>query len=286
MADQDFNIKVVTTADTSGLVKTREEIQRVREAAEKARQDAGAKALFAREAAAPLTAPNQAAENAGLAGTAIGLGTIVTLLTTGIRQWKAFNAEQDRWVDGAIKAAEKARELGESILEIQDKARNAARVGVEPLYESFIRLQQEIIRLKTEQSLLNLPGQGEEWKKLNAEVSADQALLRGVTSELQKQAAEREKAAEKKAREEESFIKGAVETASPQVQLTLQKEAAARAASEAGQGAAADMFTRSAEALKRGMTAGQREEYEGLSGSKGVIDAIADLKRELVGIWR
>ncbi len=282
MNDQDFNIKVVTTADTSGLVKTREEIQRVREAAEKARQDAGAKALFAREAAAPLTAPTQAAENAGLAGTAIGLGTIVTLLTTGIRQWKAFNAEQDRWVDGAIKAAEKARELGESILEIQDKARNAARVGVEPLYESFIRLQQEIIRLNTEQSLLNLPGQGEEWKKLNAEVSADQALLRGVTSELQKQAAEKEKAAEKERKEAAGFAKAALETASPQVQLTLEKEEAARRAQEAGRSTQADMFTRSAEALKRGMTQGQREEYEGLGNNREVVAAL----RELIAIWR
>jgi len=48
MADQDFNIKVVTTADTSGLQKTSVEMQKIREQQEKLRQDAGAAALFAR----------------------------------------------------------------------------------------------------------------------------------------------------------------------------------------------------------------------------------------------
>ncbi len=262
MADQDFNIKVVTTADTTGIKQTSSELDKLKTQqatfAETARRQAAA-------AQAASTAKVTQADSAdGITGTAIGLGTIVTLLTAGVRQWKLFNAEQDRMVDNMIKSAEKARELGESILEMQDKARNAARVGVEPLYQSFIRLQQEIIRLKTEQSLLNLPEQGEEWKKLNAEVNTDAALLRGVTSELQKQTKEREKAAEAKARSEESFIKGAVETTGPQVQAALRNEEAARRASAAGDERSAEQFRRSSEQIQRGMTGAQSDEFNQL----------------------
>ncbi len=75
MADQDFNIKVVTTADTSGLTRTREEMVRIRQEAEKARQDAGAAALFARippGATQKPTAPTATEGDAGAAASSIG----------------------------------------------------------------------------------------------------------------------------------------------------------------------------------------------------------------------
>ncbi len=262
MPDQDFNIKVVTTADTTGIRQTSAELDKLKTQQATFAETARRQAAATQAASAAKTTQEDSA--GGITGTAIGLGTIITLLTAGVRQWKLFNAEQDRMVDNMIKSAEKARELGESILEMQDKARNAARVGVEPLYQSFIRLQQEIIRLKTEQSLLNLPGQGEEWKKLNAEVNTDAALLRGVTSELQKQTKEREKAAEAKAREEESFIKGAVETTGPQVQAALRNEEAARRAAAAGDERSAEQFRKSSEQIQRGMTGAQSDEFKQL----------------------
>lgn len=315
MPNEDFNIKVVTTADTAGLKATSAEMEKLKQQ----------QATFA------SSSRQQAADSvAGFTGTAVGLGTIIGLVTRSITLWKEFNAEQDKWVEGMIKAEAKARELGEAILEIQDKARNAARVGVEPLYQSFIRLQQEIIRLKTEQNLLDLPRQGEEWKKLNAEIAQDAALLKGVTSELQKQEAAAKKKAEADAEAAASFMKGAVASASPQTQAVLKNEEAARQAREAGLEKDADLFQKTADQLKASMSQSQREEYEGLTkpvrlgrkagvgesqeaideiarqqinferqlrgeaplpqgnatGNQDLITAINDLKTELLGIWR
>src|SRR5882724_647265 len=104
MADQDFNIKVVTTADITGLKQTRAEMEALRQQAEKVRQDAGSTAFFARvDAAAAAKAASVAPVGGvvgGISGTAIGLGTIISLLTVGISKMRAFNAEQDRWVEG------------------------------------------------------------------------------------------------------------------------------------------------------------------------------------------
>ncbi len=275
MADQDFNIKVVTTADTTGIRQTDAELTKLQRQqatfAETARRQAAAAATQAKATPAEATV--------GLTGTAIGVGTIITVLTSAINKWKEFNAEQDRWVDGMIKAAEKAHALGESIVAMQDAAISARRVGTEPLEQSFIRLQQEIIRLKTEQSLLNLPEQGEEWKKLNGEINVNQAQLRGVTSALQQQAAAAEKAAEaadkaarKKGQEEQSFIQGAVGGADVNVQRVLQNEEAARRAQAEGRGIEADKFTKSAEAFERGLGPSQKEELAGLKAAIQKMD--------------
>jgi hypothetical protein len=258
MPNEDFNIKVVTTADTSGIQQTAAGMEALKQQAEKIRQDAGAQAL--KTPAAPE-------KDLSFSGSALGIGTIITLLTGAISKWKEFNAEQDRAVDNAIKAAEKMRELGDAILDMQDKARNAARVGVEPLYQSFIRLQQEIIRLKTEQSLLNLPNQGKEWEKLNAEISTDAALLSKVTSALKANEEQAKKTKEANDKAAESFLKGAVETASPQTQAVLKNEEAARKAREAGDQKSADQYQKTADQFKASMTQAQRDEYEGLQAA-------------------
>ncbi len=272
MADQDFNIKVVTTADTSGLRQTNAELDKLNQKqkdflAGGPAQTGVEKFIASRQAAAAASTAAAGAEAevpTSLTGTAVGLGTIIYVLTRAIRSWKEFNDEQDRMVDGMIKAEKQARALGESIVEMQDKAINARRLSTEPLEQSFIRLQLQMIRLKTEMSLLDLPRQGEEWKKLNAEVNADAASLRNVTSELQKQSAEREKAADKKARSDESFVKGAVEGTGPQVQAALRNEEAARRAELAGDQRSADLFRKSSEEIQRGMTGEQGQEFNQL----------------------
>lgn len=274
MADQDFNIKVVTTADTTGLRQTSAEMDAVKRKAEQASaaQKQQLAAAEAKWAASPVNPKNAAApaagaagDTVGLTGSAVGIGTIVTLLTSAISRWKEFNDEQDRWIDGMIKAEEKARALGESILDMQDKARDAARVGTEPLYQSFIRLQQVIIRLKTEQSLLNLPTQGEEWKKLAGNIGIAEAQLKGVTSELQQQKKLAEETAQKNAEAAASFLKGAVQTAQPNVQAALRNEVAAEKARAQGAEKEADQFQKTADQYKKQFSQSEREEYEGIN---------------------
>ncbi len=78
MPDQDFNIKVVTTADTSGLQKTREEMQKLR-------QDAGAAALFARipPGGQPPSTPTTTAQS-DATGTSSSIGRAGGFLVAGV----------------------------------------------------------------------------------------------------------------------------------------------------------------------------------------------------------
>ncbi len=265
MADSDFNIKVVTTADTTGLRQTRDEIEKTRQAAEKARQDAGAANLFSRIPPKGGTATEAVEKDgAGLTGTAVGLGTIVTLLTRALAQWKAFNAEQDRWVEGMIKAEEKARALGESIIAIQDAAISARLHGTDSLQESFNHLNQEIIRLKTEQSELNLPEQGEEWKKLNSQIVANEAELKKVTAALGGETAAKQRAARSELEKRVPGLKpdDQVKEADAQTRRILQNEQAAAKARAEGREKDADMFQKSADQYKASATPKQLEDLK------------------------
>ncbi len=274
MPDQDFNIKVVTTADTTGLRQTREEIDKVRQAAEKTRQDAGAAKLFAAippSGAVPASGEIGAGASAGLTGTSVGIGTIVTLLTVAISKWREFNHELDVAVEKMIQSEEKMRALGESILEMQDRSISARRIGIEPLEQSFERLTHEIAVLKTEQSLLDLPRQGEEWKKINQQIGFNEGLLNRVTSSLKQQAAEAEKAAkardkatEKRLSDERDFTGKALESSSAQTKAILENEERARRARAAGDDKSADQFQKTADQLKKSATPGQIDEYEQL----------------------
>ncbi len=272
MADQDFNIKVVTTADTTGLRQTREEIERVRQAAEKVRQDAGAKALFAREAAIAPIAPTQAGANAGITGTAIGLGTIVTLLTASLSKWREFNAEQDKWVDGMIKSQEKSRELGLAVADMLDAMKSAERIDTEPLQVSFDRLKQKVVELKEEMKLAFASGEYEDVKRYASALGVVESQLHRVTSALDqkakasaKAAEEAEKDAEASAREAQDFMTKAVATSSAQTKAILANEEQARQARERGDEKQADQFQKTAEQLKKSATPEQISEYEGLN---------------------
>ncbi len=289
MADQDFNIKVVTTADTTGIRQTEAELKKLQQqqatfAETSRRQQAAAAAAAAAAKSAPAVS-----QTVGVTGTAVGLGTIVTLLTASLSKWKEFNAEQDKWVEGMIKSQEKSRELGLAVADMLDAMKSAERIETEPLQDSFDRLKQKVGVLKTEMDLAFGAGQYDDVKRIAAALGVLESQLNRVTSaikregeEAERTAAKKAKAAEKEATESASFAQGALGGASPQVQLTLEKEEAARRAEAAGRGTQADMFRRSAEALQRGMTQGQREEYEGLSKNADVVSAL----RELIAIWR
>ncbi len=264
MADQDFNIKVVTTADTSGLRQTRDEIEKTRQAAEKARQDAGAANLFAR--IPPKGSPTEAVEKegAGLTGTAVGLGTIVTLLTTALNKWKEFNAEQDRWVDGMIKAEEKARSLGLAIVDMQDKARSAARIDMEPLQQSFERLTHDAAVLKTEIQLAFQSGDYEGVKKLVAALGVVESQFNRVTTAIDNLAAAKRTAAQSELEKRVPGLKpdDQVKEADLQTQRILQNEQAAAAARAAGNEKDADLFQKSADAYTKSATPKQLEDLK------------------------
>jgi hypothetical protein len=109
-------------------------------------------------------------------------------------------------------AKQEGKEHGEELSSsVQDKAREAARVDNEPLEQSYIRLQQVVIRLKTEMSLLDLPSQGEAWKKLNADLNTTEGLLNKVTSALERQQAAKDKARDKETSERRAFEVSAYE---------------------------------------------------------------------------
>ncbi len=306
MADQDFNIKVVTTADTSGIRQTSAELDKLKQQqatfAETARRQAAAAAAAA--AVAPPT-PISAGPT-GATGAALGIGVIVTVLTSAWRQIKEFSDEQNKWVDGMIKAAEKSRELGLAVSDMLDAMKSSERIDTEPLEVSFARLKQKVTELKTEMQLAFAATDYEAVKRYAAALGVVESQLHHVTAALdqkakasQKAAEEAEKDAQASAREAASFLKGAVQTAQPQVQAALKNEEAARQAREKGDEKSAAAFQKSADQLKASMTQGQREEYEGLTAgprlgrkagpgeSQDVLDDIArnqiNFQRQLAG---
>jgi hypothetical protein len=180
MADQDFQINIRTIADTTGIRLTQQQLGALQTAAIQGNQRA-------------ITALNQLKSAAnevassfgfGFSGAALGIGAAVTGVGILIRKIVEFNAEQDRMIEKMIQAQEKQRELGNAIIETQDKLISQRRTGVEPLEQSYVRLSQELVNLKTQQSLLNLPSQAEEWKKLQEQIQDVENQIKGVTDKL------------------------------------------------------------------------------------------------------
>ncbi len=138
-----------------------------------------------------------------------------------------------------------------------------------PLRDALEGLSKDIREAKAEQDKLNVSTEGgiNRYNELAKKVanSRDQ-IDKLARADQDRQAADkaREKAAAKNAEDEQSFIKGAVGTSSPQVQRALQQEEAARQAEAVGDSRGADMFRRSSEAFQRGMTGDQQSEFEQL----------------------
>lgn len=269
MAAQDFDINIRTLADTTGIKLTQAQLDALQTAAAAGNQ----KAIGALKQLSDAQRQAEATASVGLTGTAAGVGTIISLVTVAISKWKAFNDELDKQVEGMLRAEEKMRALGESILDMQDAMISQRRTATEPLEQSFVRLQQEIIKLKTEQSLLDLPTQGEEWKKLNAQIKVNESALHGVTTAMQKQKDEadklakaNEKAQEKERIERKEFELKALSTSDVNVQRVLMNEAAARRTGD-------QMFSKSAADFERGLGPEQRAELEQLRVLQEIRDA-------------
>lgn len=296
MAATDFEINIRTLADLTGIKLTQAQLDALQQSA----AQGNVKAIAALKQLSD--AQKQAAKEleVGFTGTSLGVGTIIYLVTGAIARWKAFNDELDKWVEGMIKAQEKARDLGESIIEMQDAMIAAALRGGKPLEDQLKDLQQAMIRLKTEQSLLNLPTQGEEWKKYAKQINETASEIEKVTGALDRQAKtadeaakKREKAAEKESEAQESFLSGAIKSSSAQTQAVLRNEAAAQRARTQGDERSAALFEKSAQAFERGMTPEQRQELESLraAGGTGALKEstqqdIVRILQNIYNVWR
>lgn len=272
MADQDFNIKVVTTADTTGIQQTSIGLDKLKQQqatfAETARRQAAA-------AAAAKPAAPDGGSAAGFTGTSIAIGTIFLALNKAWHEWQKFQDELDKAAEAMLKSQEKMRALGQSIIETQDQAISLERIGVEPLAQSFARLQHEIAVTKAEQKLLDLPSQGEEWKKLNKEIAFNQSLLDKVTDSIERQAAAEEKARQKQVESQEK----AYGAASPQAKLILENEKRAREAEARGDQIGAGQYQKTADQLRASATAADLAGVQAVSDAYGKAPELSDIEK-------
>ncbi len=264
MADQDFNIKVVTTADTTGIKQTSSELDKLKQQQATFAETARRQAAAAAAANAAAVSPTTGITGGGLTGTAIGVGTIVTVLTRALNQWKEFNAEQDKWVDGMIKAQDKSRELGLSVADMLDAMKSEERIDTEPLQVSFDRLTQKVRVLKTEMQIAFGAGQYDDVKRIASQLGVVESQVNRVTNAIdrenaaeQKAATDREKALEKRLSDDRKFQEDAYGSASPQAKAILRNEEAFRRTQDPA-------FQRAAEAIRRGATADQLAEADQL----------------------
>ncbi len=241
MADQDFNIKVVTTADTTGIRQTSSELDKLKQ------QQATFAETARRQAAAAAAKPTEPLGGGGFTGTAVGLGTIVTLLTAALSKWKQFNDEQDKWVEGMIKSQEKSRELGLSVADMLDAMKSAERIDTEPLQVSFDRLKDKVIELKTEMQIAFGLGEYEDVKRIAAALGVVESQLNRVTAAQKQQAAEADKSGPKQLAEQEK----AYGAATSQAKAILENEKRARDAKAAGDEKSADQFQKSADLFRK-----------------------------------
>lgn len=366
MADQDFNIRVVTTADTKGVQQTSAAMDALRQkeqaADERAAQETGTVigqligrlAGFGliyeglnniRQVASEVAKTSAELDKMGgmlvehaqhFAQAARAVTSEDDALNIGKAALKDIDAIQlkirgtlaeevsltGKWVDSAGhlvaqfthygQASENAGRINQQMLDerlrgeqlLSEQADIDARRAIEssekmlakyrelqnlPFRDAFDKVNTDLEAARQKQDNLDKKAADyvSEYVKAGVEI---QNLLKILTaleqSENRRATAARE--ATKAHQEEDSFMANALKTSSAQVQATLANEDAARRAAAAGQGRDADLYQKTAEQLKAGMTQAQRDEYEGLTsgGQQRVIDAINDLKNQLIGIWR
>lgn len=286
MADQDFKVNIVTTADTRGARQVGEDLDKI------ARRQTEAEAKWLRSPLNPKnqtgggiaalggpTPPVGGGDKAGSIASAAGVGTIISLLTGAITKWKEFIDEENKIIERMEVAREKTHALGLEVADVLDAMKSAERIETEPLEVSFERLTQKVRVLKTEMKIAFETGDFPGTQRLIAQLSVVESQLNRVTAARKKANDEAEKSRQKNESEAESFAKNAVTSASPQVQAALANEMAARRTGDEG-------FRKTSEAYQRGMTPEQQQEFQQLSSNKDVIQAINDLRRDLIGIWR
>jgi hypothetical protein len=280
MAEQDFDINIKTVADLTGVRKAADAIAVLNEQAKKSQAEA---------AAAAGGGGGGAAGGAGGLGSAAGVGTIILGLREVVRIWERFEDEQDKIIEKMVRATERSHELGLAVADMLDAMKSAERIDTEPLEVSFERLKEKVIQLKTEMKLAFEAGEYEDVKKLAGALGVVESQLDRVTNSIDKQkaaadrlAAANEKAAEKEASAQRQFGQSAFESASPQAKAILRNEEAARAARAAGRDNEADLYTRSAEAIRSTATPNQREEAAQLQK----MDQTNGLLRQIYQQWQ
>lgn len=272
MAD-DFKINVITTYDGTGVRRAGEDLDKIK------RRQAEAEAKWERSPLNPKNRPPTPPTAGGTTeavGSAIGLATIVTLVTGAIAKWKQFNDEQDRFVEKMIDATAKMRDQALSVAEIKDLDFSQELIdqskSIEELTANVDRLKNKIAVLKAAQDALDPLTQANEWKALRSEIKAYEGQLNSATSAIERQTAATKKDTEEKERNaaaavksQEEFLGGAVGTAPPQVQAALRNEEAARKAREAGLDKDADLYQKSADQIKKSFSGDEAEQYRQLT---------------------
>ncbi len=198
MADQDFKINVITGADLTGIRQVDAGLDKI------LKRQAEAEAKWARSpinpknqtgggiaglGGGPPTPPSGGVDaGVGLTGMAVGLGTIITLLTSAVNKWKAFNDEQDKWAEGMINSQEKSRAVGLEVADMLDALKSSERNNTEPLQQSFGRLTQKVTQLKTELKLAFSAGAYDDVKRYAAALAVVESQLNRVTAAIEKAA--------------------------------------------------------------------------------------------------
>ena len=279
MANQDFDINIRVNANTA-------QVEAIRNSFEK---------LGAQVKVTNAEMAGSTTGGFGGVGSAVGIGTIVSLLTGAINKWSAYQDELDKTAESMIKATEKSHALGLAVADMLEAMKSAERINTEPLQFSFDRLTQKVIELKTEMKLAFETGDYEAVKKYAAALGVAESQLDRVTSSMDKQAAAadrlakaKEKALEQELSAQRQFNQEALGASSPQAQAILRNEEAARRAE--AQGGSGALFQRTADTLRKTATPDQLSEYEqlakvlnppeksgtpaGIGESQAIVDAI------------
>lgn len=343
MAEQDFNIRIRTTADTSGIRQTQIALdnltkeqkeyldqvgRRAYEAGRAIRVALGGAAIaggykFITEinsAAAAIEKISKEIDKQGeqlirnvqsTAELAKFATTNSDVLKVGEQALKGVEASHKKLLDSAAQELslwEKAADVWASGFRAEGPIAAAKRLAFEQAQQSYAMERQAAIhdiiaaqrdadalavkdytqqvefltdKIKEQEATQRRVGVQHIEDYLKAGVAAEnyRKILNGIVHEHEREAAAADKSAQKNQAAAESFAKGAVTSADINVQAALRNEAEARRTGD-------PLFQKAAEQYKRGFSQQQREEYEGLSSNKDVIQAINDLRRDLIGIWR
>ncbi len=266
MADttQDFNINIRTLADLTGIKLTQQGLDALQTAAKQGNIASieALKQLSAAQKEAQAAAAASSAGGAGFTGAAIGVGTIVTLLTHAITAVKRFEEEQDKIIQKMEEAREKTYELGLSVADTLEEMKSAARIVTEPLEASFGRLTHDVAVLKSELQTAFETGAYEDAKKYVAQLRVVESQLDRVTAAIQRQAAAAAAAAQQQ--QEKAYGE-----ASPQAKAILANEKAAREARAAGDEKSADQFQKSADQFRQSASPSDLAAVQAVTDSYG-----------------
>jgi hypothetical protein len=201
MADKNLEILIKTIADTGAVDEVKAKIDEL-----KASTDANAKAwkdvsaslgksesdVKAYASALAKATDDSAAGLTKLASIAgVGIGSAIAgLFAATVQSLREFEQEEERAFEDMEKSRQKVIDMQTDILALQDAMISEARLGTEPLEQSISRLRQEIIRVRTEQGLLNLSTEEglKSWKALEEEakkLGVELGVLNNISRERQ-----------------------------------------------------------------------------------------------------